>query len=77
MTTRISVGIWQAELSAHGLWVSDNAALTKLLNVRFPVERSPWNPNPNATAAYNAASALRGKVLETDKVKPHVKGRIY
>jgi hypothetical protein len=60
-----------------GVWASENDSLQSLLNAMLdPLGPSGSDPDPDHTAAMDAAEKLGGKITQRDKVE-YVEGRIY
>lgn len=59
-------------------WRSANLPLASLLNARLPIYgASGADPNPDLTAAQEAAKALGGAILDEGEPMESIEGRIY
>jgi hypothetical protein len=76
MSATIQLGPVEATITDY-VWSSDDEPLAEMLNARLPPGgHSGDDPNPDYTAALEAAEALGGEVLRFDEVE-YVAGRVY
>jgi hypothetical protein len=77
MPATIQIGPFRATITDYR-WSSDTPELLALLNVLLdPTGPSGSDPNPDLTAAQNAANLLGGQIVAAEALDPPVEGRIY